>query len=496
MASSSCLTGPRFFAGEVSAGKPLKVKLDGKELNITHCALATKSDTNDAYKMTKLFVATKALSDETKDDNGCKKFVLCSLRDGQSCKIDATFFPGDEVVKFLASGPNTLHLTGVISPHEISIETVEEDGIESIDGDVDGSNYESILENPRLGSDDDNNENYQQYESNDNDNNNSNINASSNNGDEEEEEDDDDEEEEEEEEEEGEDDSYDDDEDEDEAIKSKKTNDGSKNSGSIKDPHNSNRRVFFSEDDSRDSSSEVVSPTIGPVLQTFQNSKARDAKQVSFNKWRNVSGNIGNSNNNNNSSSNNITGTIYEEMVSNLSQSQKRKRSSSGGVDNERNNKISGKRSATPNKKSKTSDNNNDNKSSSSTTTTTSSASSTINSNKINEWQTGEHGLRYKDLKIGEGDPAVLGKKLRVAYEGKLTNTGQIFEKNNRGFEFPLGKGKVLRGWDLGIIGMRLGGRRIIRLPPNLAYGSKGYEPFIPKDAPLEFTIEVLKIKS
>ena len=235
MASSFKLTGPRFLLGR-SRWKAMKVKLDGKELNITHCALATKSDTNDAYKMTKLFVATKALSDETKDDNGCKKFVLCSLRDGQSCKIDATFFPGDEVVKFLASGPNTLHLTGVISPHEISIETVEEDGIESIDGDVDGSNYESILENPRLGSDDDNNENYQQYESNDNDNNNSNINASSNNGDEEEEDDD--------EEEEEEDDSDDDDEDEDEAIKSKKTNDGSKNSGSIKDPHNSNERVF------------------------------------------------------------------------------------------------------------------------------------------------------------------------------------------------------------------------------------------------------------
>ena len=77
-----------------------------------------------------------------------------------------------------------------------------------------------------------------------------------------------------------------------------------------------------------------------------------------------------------------------------------------------------------------------------------------------------------------------------------MTNTGQIFEKNNKGFEFPLGKGKVLKGWDLGIVGMKLGGRRIIRLPPNLAYGSEGYVPFIPKDAPLEFTIEVLKIKS
>ena len=124
---------------------------------------------------------------------GVKNSYYVVLEMDNHLKIDATFFPGDEVVKFLASGPNTLHLTGVISPHEISIETVEEDGIESIDGDVDGSNYESILENPRLGSDDDNNENYQQYESNDNDNNNSNINASSNNGDEEEEEDDDDE---------------------------------------------------------------------------------------------------------------------------------------------------------------------------------------------------------------------------------------------------------------------------------------------------------------
>ena len=108
----SPLTGPRFFAGEVSAGKPLKVNLEGKELNITHCALATKSKSNDAYKLTKLYVATKTLSDENAGDKGSQKFVLCSLRDGQSCKIDATFFPGDQVVKFLASGPNTLHLTG------------------------------------------------------------------------------------------------------------------------------------------------------------------------------------------------------------------------------------------------------------------------------------------------------------------------------------------------------------------------------------------------
>ena len=114
--------------------------------------------------------------------------------------------------------------------------------------------------------------------------------------------------------------------------------------------------------------------------------------------------------------------------------------------------------------------------------------------NDLNEWHTGEHGLRYMDLKLGEGETAVVGKKIKVAYEGKLAKTGKIFEKNQKGFDFYLGKGKVFKGWDLGIAGMKIGGRRIIRLPPHLAYGSKGYEPFIPKDAPLEFTIDVLRV--
>ena len=117
--------------------------MEGKELNITHCALATKSKSNDAYKLTKLYVATKTLSDENTGE-GTKKFVLCSLRDGQSCKIDATFFPGDQVVKFLASGPNTLHLTGVVSPHEITVETYEEEeDDQSIDEDDSGKELES-----------------------------------------------------------------------------------------------------------------------------------------------------------------------------------------------------------------------------------------------------------------------------------------------------------------------------------------------------------------
>ena len=242
-------------------------------------------------------------------------------------------------------------------------------------------------------------------------------------------------------------DSYDDDEDEDEAIKSKKTNDGSKNSGSIKDPHNSNRRVFFSEDDSRDSSSEVVSPTIGPVLQTFQNSKARDAKQVSFNKWRNVSGNAGSSNNNSIATTTTTAVAITSQVQFTKKWSLIYHNHKNGNevvvvvlimnviiklVENDQLHQIKNQKQVI-------------------TTMITNLpvvlqlqllAPVAINSNKINEWQTGEHGLRYKDLKIGEGDPAVLGKKLRVAYEGKLTNTGQIFEKNNRGFEFPLGKGK------------------------------------------------------
>ena len=169
--------------------------------------------------------------------------------------------------------------------------------------------------------------------------------------------------------------------------------------------------------------------------------------------------------------------------------SQKRKRSS--GDDSERNGKISGKRSSTPTKKLKS----NDSSDVKSANHGKSSQSLPFpKDNDLNEWHTGEHGLRYMDLKLGEGETAVVGKKIKVAYEGKLAKTGKIFEKNQKGFDFYLGKGKVLKGWDLGIAGMKIGGRRIIRLPPHLAYGSKGYEPFIPKDAPLEFTIDVLKV--
>ena len=304
---------------------------------------------------------------------------------------------------------------------------------------------------------------------------------------------------EEEEEEEEEDEEEEEEEEEDDDDITTRRDVGNSGSTGVLDPHNSNRRVFFSEDDSRDGSSEVVSPKIGPVLRTFQKFKAREVKQFSFNKWRNISGNVGSKSSGSGNNSSSAPVVSYDDGGSG-SLSQKRKRSS--GDDSERNGKISGKRSSTPTKKMKSNDSS-DIKSAMYSSSSSSNANHgkssqslpfTNNNNKLNEWYTGEHGLRYMDLKLGEGETAVVGKKIKVAYEGKLANTGKIFEKNQKGFDFYLGKGKVLKGWDLGIAGMKIGGRRIIRLPPHLAYGSKGYEPFIPKDAPLEFTIDVLRV--
>ena len=105
---------------------------------------------------------------------------------------------------------------------------------------------------------------------------------------------------------------------------------------------------------------------------------------------------------------------------------------------------------------------------------------------------TGEHGLKYM-VKLGEGETAVVGKKIKVTYEGKLAKTGKIFEKNQKGFDFNWAR-QSFKGWDPGIAGKKIGGRRIIHLPPHLAYGSKGYEPFIPKDAPLNSPLMFIKL--
>lgn len=101
--------------------------------------------------------------------------------------------------------------------------------------------------------------------------------------------------------------------------------------------------------------------------------------------------------------------------------------------------------------------------------------------------------FRAEDIVVGEGAPAVAGDSLTVHYIGSLEN-GQVFEnsyESGQPFTFRLGAGTVIRGWDQGLVGMRVGGKRRLTIPPSLAYGSQGRPP-IPGNATLIFEIELL----
>jgi FKBP-type peptidyl-prolyl cis-trans isomerase len=101
--------------------------------------------------------------------------------------------------------------------------------------------------------------------------------------------------------------------------------------------------------------------------------------------------------------------------------------------------------------------------------------------------------FRAEDILVGEGAPAASGDTLIVHYIGTLEN-GQVFDDSyTRGepFTFRLGAGTVIRGWDLGLVGMRVGGKRRLIIPPELAYGSQGRSP-IPPNATLHFEIELI----
>ena len=100
------------------------------------------------------------------------------------------------------------------------------------------------------------------------------------------------------------------------------------------------------------------------------------------------------------------------------------------------------------------------------------------------------------DIVFGEGDPVVEGDTVSVQYIGTLQNGQQFDNSYLKGvpFEFTVGAGSVIKGWDQGIVGMKVGGQRILVIPPELAYGSKGVGP-IPGNATLVFAIELLEIK-
>ena len=106
-------------------------------------------------------------------------------------------------------------------------------------------------------------------------------------------------------------------------------------------------------------------------------------------------------------------------------------------------------------------------------------------------------GLQYWDIKAGTGPTATAGQTVKVHYTGWLTN-GKKFDSSvdaGRPFTFKLGAGQVIKGWDEGVAGMKVGGKRQLRIPHQLAYGDAGHPPVIPPRSTLIFDVELLGVQ-
>ena len=109
--------------------------------------------------------------------------------------------------------------------------------------------------------------------------------------------------------------------------------------------------------------------------------------------------------------------------------------------------------------------------------------------------RTTESGLIIADIVNGEGDEASAGKTVTVNYTGTLEDGTQFDTSIGRApFSFPLGAGRVIKGWDEGVAGMKVGGKRKLTIPPELGYGSRGAGNVIPANATLIFEVELLKV--
>ncbi len=108
-----------------------------------------------------------------------------------------------------------------------------------------------------------------------------------------------------------------------------------------------------------------------------------------------------------------------------------------------------------------------------------------------------ESGLIYEDVSEGSGEAAVAGQMVDVHYTGWLTDGTQFdsSKSRNQPFQFPLGGGQVIRGWDEGVQGMKIGGVRKLTIPPELGYGARGAGGVIPPDATLVFEVELLALR-
>ena len=116
------------------------------------------------------------------------------------------------------------------------------------------------------------------------------------------------------------------------------------------------------------------------------------------------------------------------------------------------------------------------------------------------KYVTTKSGLKYVDIKVGTGAIAKKGMNVTVHYTGWLYIKGQRSTKfdssvdSGRPFSFKLGGGRVIKGWDEGVAGMKIGGKRELIIPPDLGYGARGYAGVIPPNETLDFEVQLLKV--
>jgi FKBP-type peptidyl-prolyl cis-trans isomerase len=106
--------------------------------------------------------------------------------------------------------------------------------------------------------------------------------------------------------------------------------------------------------------------------------------------------------------------------------------------------------------------------------------------------------LQIEELQVGTGAEAQAGQTVSVHYVGTLQSNGQKFDSSrDRGkpFDFPLGAGRVIKGWDQGVAGMKVGGKRRLTIPPHLGYGERGFPGAIPPNSTLVFEVELLGVR-